>query len=132
MLERCQLFQSLLYRNIVKEADQDAIAQLIWQQKEYTPTAFLMIFLMSSFPMISIQDLCIYWSYLWCFLLRVAWVQRLFSKIKLIKTRLRNQLGQSSPNSLLHIYTEGQWKFQKYAFFVNELKRLNPKLRMKL
>ena len=54
--------------------------------------------------------------------------------MKLVKTRLRNQLGQLFLNSLLHISAEGPENFQddEYKFFVDQLKRLNPNLRIKL
>ena len=68
------------------------------------------------------------------FPLSVACVERLFSKMKLIKTRLRNQLSQVSLESLLRISTEAPDNFadEEYDFFVDELKRLNPKMRTDL
>ena len=44
-----------------------------------------------------------------------------FSKMKLIKTRLRNQRGNLSVDSLFRISTEGPEKFQddEYEFFVD-------------
>ena len=52
--------------------------------------------------------------------------------MEFVKTRLRNQLGHLSLDSLLHISTEGPEKFQddEYKFFVDELKRLNPNLKI--
>ena len=66
------------------------------------------------------------------FPLSVACAERLFSKMEFVKTRLRNQLGHLSLDSLLHISTEGLEKFQddEYEFFVDELKRLNPNLKI--
>ena len=66
------------------------------------------------------------------FPLSVACVERLFSKMKLIKTRLRNQLSQVSLDSLIRISTEAPDDFSdtEYEHFVNELKRLNPKMRV--
>ena len=46
------------------------------------------------------------------FPLNVACAESLFSKMKLIKTNLWNQLGQSSLDSVLHIETEGPQKYQ--------------------
>ena len=66
------------------------------------------------------------------FPLSVSCVERLFHVMKLVKTRLRNQLGQTTLESLLRISTEAKETFldEEYEFFVDELKRLNPKLRM--
>ena len=126
-------FESLVGKNIAKETDSNVINQLIKQRKEYTPAAFFNF---------SDDQLC-YDLHSGCryllkfplmFPLSVARVERLFSKIKLIKTRLRNQLGRLSLDSLLHISAEAPEKFQddKYEFFVHERKRLNPNQRIKL
>ena len=66
--------------------------------------------------------------------LSTACLERLFSKMKLIKTRLRNNLSQSTLENLLFIATEAPKDFHDdhYEHFVNELKRLNPKMRIKL
>ena len=54
--------------------------------------------------------------------------------MKLIKTRLRNKLLQVLLDSLIHISTEVPDEFSdtEYEFFVDELKRLNPKMRIDL
>ena len=54
--------------------------------------------------------------------------------MKLIKTSLRNNLSQSTLENLLFIATEAPKDFHNdhYENFVNELKRLNPKMRIKL
>ena len=107
---------------------------MIKQRKEYTPAAF--------FSDICNGQLC-YSLYPGCmyllklsliFPLSVACVERLFSKVKLIKTGLQNQLGQLSLESLLLISTEGLEKFQDdgYNFFVSDLKRLNHNLQIML
>ena len=72
--------------------------------------------------------------YLLLFPLCTACIERLFSKMKLIKTRLRNNLSQSTLENLLFIATEAPKDFQDdhHKHFVNELKRLNPKMRIKL
>ena len=121
-------------RKIGKETDQNVIRQLIKQQKENTPAAF--------FNDVFNDQLCcdlhpgrMYLLKLsLMFPLSVACVERLFSKMKLIKIRLRIQLRQLSLDSLLSISTEGPKKFQddEYKFFVDELKRLSPNLRIKL
>ena len=68
------------------------------------------------------------------FLLRVACVERLFSKMKLIKSRLRNQVGETTLDSLFRILTETPPGFHddKHKYFVDELKRLNPQMRINL
>ena len=68
------------------------------------------------------------------FPLSVSCVERLFSKMKLVKTRLRNQLSQVSLESLLRNSTESPTTFsdETYEFFVDELKRLNPQMKMSI
>ena len=75
-----------------------------------------------------------FFYYLLLFPLSTACVERLFSKMKLIKTRLRNILSQSTLENLLFIATEAPKDFHDdhYEHFVNELKRLNPKMRINL
>ena len=66
--------------------------------------------------------------FLLLFPLSTAWVERFFSKMKLVKTRLRNQLKQTSFENLLFIATETPKEcFGNDAFehFVDELKRQN-------
>ena len=67
---------------------------------------------------------------LFLFPLSVACVERVFSKMKLIKTRLRNKLLQVSLDPLIRISTEAPYEFSdtEYEFSVDELKRLNPKM----
>ena len=68
--------------------------------------------------------------FLLLFPLSTACVERFFSKMKLVKTRLRNQLKQTSLESLLFIAMETQKEgFGDDAFehFVDELKRQNPR-----
>ena len=83
LFEHCHLFQSSVDKKIAKEADQNVISQLIKQQKEYTPAAF--------FNDVSNDQLC-YDLHLGCmslmFPLSIACVERLFSKMRLIKTCL--------------------------------------------
>ena len=54
--------------------------------------------------------------------------------MKLIKTSLRNNLSQSTLENLLFIATEApkDFHYDHYENFVNELKSLNLKMRMKL
>ena len=60
------------------------------------------------------------------FPLRVACAKHLFSKMKLIKTCLRNQLGETNLDSLLWISTESPTGFKddEYKYFVDEMKCL--------
>ena len=62
-----------------------------------------------------------------------ACVEKLFSKMKLIKTCLRSQLSQVHLDQLLHIATESPiegFSDDTYEEFVNEIKKRNPKLRI--
>ena len=55
------------------------------------------------------------------FPLSVACVERLFYKMKLIKTRLRNQLGETTLDNLLRISTESPTGYDddEYEYFVD-------------
>ena len=66
--------------------------------------------------------------FLLLFPLSTACVER-----KLIKTCLRNNLSQSTLGNLLFTATEARGDFHDdhYKHFVNELKKLNPNLRIK-
>ena len=67
------------------------------------------------------------------FPLSVSYIERLFLRMKLIKLRLRNQLSQTLLDSPLHISTEkpAQFSDDEYKHFVDTLKKLNPKMRLK-
>ena len=60
--------------------------------------------------------------------------KRLFSRMKLVKTRLQNQLSQVSLESLLRISKESPCNFpdDTYEFFVDELNQLNPDIKINL
>ena len=65
------------------------------------------------------------------FPLSTACVERFFSKMKLVKTRLRNQLSQVNLENLLFIATEAPktgFTDSKYDFFVDELKKNNMRM----
>ena len=70
------------------------------------------------------------------FPISIACVERLFSRMKLVKMRLCNQLKQTTLDSLLRIATEltlnGVTTDGDFDHFVNELKRLNPNMRLKI
>ena len=58
------------------------------------------------------------------FPLSVACVEHLFCNIKLIKTCLRNQIGETTVDSLLRVSTASLTGFNdgKYQYFIDELK----------
>lgn len=134
VFERRRLYQSSIDKKIAKETNQNEVSNLLKQRNEYTPSKLL--------ECIRKDELCNDFNHGCVYLLKlslmfplsVACVERLFSKMKLIKTRLRNQLGQTSLDSLLRISTESPSKFQEdeYEHFVDELRRLNPNLRINL
>ena len=68
------------------------------------------------------------------FPISVACVERLFSKMKLVKPRLRNNLKECTLDQLLMLSTEGPTEFtdSEFDFFVDELKEQNPNMRMDL
>ena len=69
------------------------------------------------------------------FPISVACVERLFSKMKLIKTRLRNQLSQVRLDQLLRIATQSPkegFSDDEYEHFVDKLKMRNPKMKIDL
>ena len=69
------------------------------------------------------------------FPLSVACVECFFSKLKLVKTRLRNQLSQKTLESLLRIATESPkegFSDSQCEYLVDELKKNNPKTKMSL
>ena len=85
---------------------------------------------------LSLYPNCMYLFYLlMVFPLSAACVERLFSKLKLVKNRLRNQLSQTTLESLLMIATESPKDgFDDIVLesFVDELKIKNPKIKIKL
>ena len=84
----------------------------------------------------SLYPNCIYlFKLLMIFPLSAACVERLFSKLKLVKNRLRNQLSQTTLERLLMIGTESPkdgFDDAVLESFVDELKHRNPKMRIKL
>ena len=79
---------------------------------------------------------CIYLLHLLLiFLISIACIEPLLSRMKLVKTRLRNQMKQATLDSLLHIATETPsdgFNDEDFDFFVDELKWLNPNMQLKL
>ena len=69
------------------------------------------------------------------FPLSTAYVEICFSKMKLVKTRLPNQLKQTSLENVLYISTESPKEgFDDIVFehFVDELKHRNPDMGVEL
>ena len=69
------------------------------------------------------------------FPLSAAFVERLFSKMKIVKNRLRNSLSNATLESLLLIATESPkagFEDDVLEQFVDELKKRNPKMRLKI
>ena len=78
---------------------------------------------------------CIYLlQLLLIFPISIACVEHLFSRMKLVKMRLHNQLKQTTLDSLSRIATESKlngFTNGDFNHFVNELKQLNPNMRLK-
>ena len=69
------------------------------------------------------------------FPLSAACVERLFSKMKIVKNRLRNSLSNATLESLLLIATESQkagFEDDVLEQFVDELKKRNPNMSLKI
>ena len=91
-------------------SDDDAV-------KELFPNMMCLLYLLNIFP------------------ISTACVERLFSKMKLIKTCSRNKLAQVKLDQLLRISTESPhdgFDDNVYEYFVDELKKLNPNMRIKI
>ena len=132
MFEKKKLYQNNIDRKILS-ADNDERKTLVKSCEEYTPLLFKD--LQHDSVCQELFPCCMYLLELSImFPLSVSCIERLFSKMKLIKTHLRNQLSQTSLDSLLRISTEKPTKFSEneYKHFVDTLKKLNPKMRLKL
>ena len=135
MMFQChKLYQCFIDLILTKENDKEKAERLMKEKKNYAPSKF--------YEDISHDETCrdlfrgcmhlLKLSLM--FPLSVACVEHLFSKMKLIKTRLRNQLGETTLDSLLRISTESLTGFidDEYKYFVDELKRLNLHMKIKL
>ena len=90
-------------------------AKLLWELfstddsvRQLYPNLFFLLYMLNIFP------------------LNAACVERLFSRMKLIKTRLRNQLSQVRLDQLLRISTESpkdDYNDNVYEYFVDELQK---------
>ena len=131
MHEWCLTYQKNISIKITCEKSKEGKESLTLSKSQYTPSK-LWVDLSVDYVSKSLYPSCMLLSLL--FLLSVAFIERTFSKMKLIKTRLRNKLSHVSLDSLIHILTEALDEFSdtEYEFFVDELKRLNPKMRTDL
>ena len=85
--------------------------------QELYPNCYKLLYLLMVFP------------------ISVACVERFFSTLKLVKTSLKNQLSKTTLGSLLRISTESpkkEFSDSQYKYFVNQLKKNNPKMNMNL
>ena len=131
MFKNRKFYREMIDVKIVKSTDQEEIKQLQKHRQQYTswvlyynadpvfqelyPNSYKLFYLLMIFP------------------LSVAWLEQFFSKLKLVKTRLRNQLCQTTLESLSRIATESPKEGSsdsQYEYFVDELKRNNWKMKM--
>ena len=114
---------------------QDEIKELRKIRLSYTPSSFWEDCIHDT-VLEELYPNCLKLLYLlMIFPISAACVERLFSKMKLVKTRLQNQLKQNTLESLLRIATESPQKGfsdQEYEHFVDELKKTNPKMKITL
>ena len=134
MFQRRKLYQHSIDLKLTKKNDKEKVEKLMKEKENYTPSKFS--------KGISHDETC-HNLYPGCihllklslmFPLSVACVECLFSKMKLIKTRVRNQLGETTLGSLLRLSFESLTGFgdDEYKYFVDELKCLNPQMRINL
>ena len=108
--EKKKLYQNNIDKKIMA-ADNDERKALVKPHEEYTPS-LLFKDLQHDRVCQKLFPCCIYLLQLSImFSLSVSCIERLFSRMKLIKTRLRNRLSQISLDSLLRISTEKPTKF---------------------
>ena len=102
MFQHLELYQCSIDFKLTKENDQEKVEKLMKEKKIYTPSKF--------YKDISHDETCPGCMHLLklslMFLLSVTCVEHLFSKMKLIEALLRNQLGETTLDSLLRISTE--------------------------
>ena len=134
MFEKCLSYRSKVNRDISR-AHLENVQELIKKRESYTPQK-LWDDLEHYNVVKEIYPNCIYLLHLLLiFPISITCVEHLFSRTRLVKTRICNQLKQSTVDSLLHIATESPLNgFANADFdcFVNELKWLNPNMRLKI
>ena len=79
---------------------------------------------------------CIYLLHLLLiFPISITCIERLFSQMKLVKTRLQYQLRQTTLDSLFRVATKSpldSFTNGDFDHFVNKLQRLNPNMKLKI
>ena len=134
MFQCHKLYQRFIDLILTKENDKEKVEKLMKEKKNYALSKFYKDISHDE----TCRDLCRGCMHLLkfslMFPLSVACVEHLFCKMKLIKTCLRNQLGETTLDSLLRISTESPTGFNddEYKYFVDELKRLNLHMKIKL
>ena len=134
MHERRLTYQENIDIEIIREKSKGGKESLRLSKSQYTPSK-LWVDLSFDYVCKSLYPSCMLLLELsLLFPLSAGCAERVFSKMKLIKTRLSNRLSQVSLDSLIHISTEAPDEFcnTEYEFFVDELNRLNPKMRIDL
>ena len=134
MFKKCLLYHNKADKDISR-AHPENIQELIKKGESYTPQK-LWDDLKHNNIMKGIYPNCIYMlCLLLIFPINIACVECLFSQMRLVKTRLRNQLKQTTLDSLLCIATKSPLNGitdGDFSHFVNELKWLDPNMRLKI
>ena len=133
MFQKRKSYREIIDVKIIKSTDQEEIKHLRKQRQQCTPS---MLYYDADTVFQELYPNCSKLPYLlMIFPISVACVECFFSELKLVKTRLRNQLSQTTLKSLLRIATESPkegFSDSQYKYFVNELKKNNPTMRMSL
>lgn len=133
MSERRKLYQHEIDVKLLRTNTQEDCEALQNERKQYTPSKFWNDMTQDT----AIQDLhtqCMFFLELSImFSFSVSFIERLFSRIKLV-TRLQNHLIQVSLESLLRILTKSPSNISDdmYKFFVVRLKRLSLDVRINI
>ena len=106
--EKYKSHREVISVKLIKSSDQEEIKQWRKQRQQYTPS---MLYFWENTAFQELYSNCYKLLYLLIiFPLTVACVERFFSKLKLVKVRLGNQLSQLTSESLLRIATESPKK----------------------
>ena len=134
MFEKCLLYRSKVDRDISR-AHPENEQELNMKRDSYTLQK-LWNYLKHDNAVKEIYPNCIYLLHLLLISpISIACVERLFSQMKLVKTERHNQLKQTTLDSLLCTATESTlngFTDRDFNHFVNELKRLNPNMKLKI